>query len=170
MRSSAASAVLIAALAATISIGPAMAQPLMDKAARDDIALVPRNDPDMAAAMRKARAKLPEFFALARKPNAFTTGFAVKVAVRDKNDVEYFWVTPFTEQDGRFTGRINNTPRLVKTVKFGESLTFSEGEIVDWLYLDAGKMKGNYTACALLKREPGQAADFKKKFGLECDL
>lgn len=170
MRSNAACAVLIAALAATISVGPAMAQPLMDKAARDEIALVPRNDPDMAAAMRKARAKLPEFFTLVRNPNAFTTGFAVKVAVRDKTEVEYFWVTPFTEQDGRFSGRINNTPRTVKTVKFGESITFSEGEIVDWLYLDAGQMKGNYTACALLKREPAQAAAFKKRFGLECDL
>ena len=76
----------------------------------------------------------------------------------------------FQSKDGSFTGRINNTPRLVKTVTFGESFTFSEGEIVDWLYLDAGKMKGNYTACALLKREPGQVAAFKKKFGLECDL
>ena len=142
----------------------------MDKAQRDELALVPRNDPDMAAAMRKARATLKDFLTLSRAPNAFTTGFAVKVAVRDKNDVEYFWVTPFTEQDGRFSGRINNTPRSVKTVKFGETFTFSEGEIVDWLYLDGGKMKGNYTACALLKREPGQADAFKKRFGLECDL
>src|SRR5262245_32644931 len=169
MRSIAVSVALIAALATPVYVGPAVAQNLMDKATRDDITLVPRNDPDMAAAMRKARAALPEFFALVRKPNAFTTGFAVKVAVRDKNEVEYFWVTPFTEQDGRFTGRINNTPRLVTTVKFGQPFTFSEGEIVDWLYLDAGRMKGNYTACALLKREPSQAADFKKKFGLDCE-
>lgn len=52
----------------------------------------------------------------------------------------------------------------------GQSFDFSEGEIVDWLYMDGAKMKGNYTACALLKREPGQAAAFKARFGLDCDL
>lgn len=32
-------------------------------------------------------------------------------------------------------------------------------------------MKGNYTACAILKREPkAQQEAFKKRFGLECDI
>jgi uncharacterized protein YegJ (DUF2314 family) len=147
-----------------------MAETLMDKAQRDDLAWVPRSDPDMAAAMSKARATLAEFLTLARAPRPSTSGFGVKVAIRDKSNVEYFWILPFKEQDGKFSGRIDNTPRLVKTVKSGQSFDFSEGEIVDWLYMDGGKMKGNYTACALLKRDPGQAAAFKARFGLECDL
>jgi uncharacterized protein YegJ (DUF2314 family) len=171
MRSIAVSIVLTAALAAPICGSPVMAETFMEKSQRDELSWVPRNDPDMAAAMRKARATLPEFLALARAPRPLTTGFAVKVAVRDGDNTEYFWITPFKEQNRRFNGSINNTPRLVKTVKFGQALDFSEDEIVDWLYVDGGKMKGNYTVCALLKREPKEQAEAaKKRFGLDCDL
>ena len=36
---------------------------------------------------------------------------------------------------------------------------------------DCGEMKGNYTACALLKSASKREVDeFKKRFGLDCDL
>ena len=95
------------------------------------------------------------------------------MAIRDKNtENEYFWITPFKEQDGRFSGRIDNSPRWVKSVKFGQTFAFSEDEIVDWLYMDGGKMKGNFTVCAIMKREPSQAEveAVKKRFGLECEF
>jgi uncharacterized protein YegJ (DUF2314 family) len=54
--------------------------------------------------------------------------------------------------------------------KFGQTITFKEDEIVDWLYLEDGKMIGNFTACAMLKREPPQEAEkFIRQFGLRCD-
>jgi hypothetical protein len=35
--------------------------------------------------------------------------------------------------------------------------------------MEDGKMRGNFTACALLKREPAdQAEAMKKQFGLSC--
>ena len=170
MRSIAVSVALMAALAAPIHNGAAMAETLMDKTQRDEVVIAWRNDPYMEEAMRKARATLADFLTLARAPRPSTSGFAVKVFIRDKDNVEYFWILPFREQDGGFSGRIDNTPRSVTNMKAGQSFAFSEREIVDWLYMDGGKMKGNYTACALLKREPGQAAAFKARFGLECDL
>lgn len=170
MRSTAPAAMLFTVLAAGIAV--AAPEGLLDKAKRDNVALVPKGDPEMMAAMRKARATLRDFLAVARAPRASMSGFAVKVAVReDDTENEYFWISPFQEQAGRFTGRIDNTPRWVKSVKLGQTITFSEGEIVDWLYVDGGKMKGNYTVCALLKREPPSEADaFKRRFGLDCDL
>jgi uncharacterized protein YegJ (DUF2314 family) len=171
MRSIAVSIVLTAALVVPICGSPVMAETFMEKSQRDELSWVPRNDPDMAAAMRKARATLPEFLALSRAPRPSATGFAVKVAVHDGSNTEYFWITPFKEQDGRFNGRIDNTPRAVKTVRFGQTLDFSADEIVDWLYVDSGKMKGNYTVCVLLKREPKEQLEAaKKRFGLDCDL
>ncbi|MCC6776329.1 MAG: DUF2314 domain-containing protein [Hyphomicrobiales bacterium] len=165
------SARYVACLVATFALPMSEpgAETLMDRIERDEIVVIPRGEPDMAAAMRKARVSLPEFLALARKPRLSTSGFAVKVGIRDKDDVEYFWIAPFTEQNGRFSGRINNTPRSVKTVKSGQTYTFAEREVVDWLYHEHGKMKGNYTACVLLKREPGQREIFKERFGLECE-
>jgi uncharacterized protein YegJ (DUF2314 family) len=45
-----------------------------------------------------------------------------------------------------------------------------EDEIVDWLYQDGSTMRGNFTACVLLRREPrAEAENFMKQIGLRCD-
>ena len=37
--------------------------------------------------------------------------------------------------------------------------------------MDDGKMKGSYTTCAILKKEPRAEADaMMKQYGLACDL
>ena len=153
--------------------GGAGAETVLDRAKRDAIEIVARDDPDMAAAMRKARETLPGFLALARVPPPWVTSLAVKVAISGDNDArEFFWITPFQQRGAKFSGRINNKPRQVKTVKLGQIIAFSQDEIVDWTYhdSDSGKTEGNFTACALLKRDPpDQAEAFKKQFGLSCD-
>ena len=143
---------------------------LVDKARRDEVALVEKDDPDMAAAFRKARETLPEFLALASAPPPTATNLAVKIAIPAGDDDEYFWVAQFAPRGDKYGGRINNTPRAAKQVKFGQVVEFSENEIVDWLYMEGGKMHGNFTACALLKREPpDQLEAMKKQYGLSCD-
>jgi uncharacterized protein YegJ (DUF2314 family) len=150
--------------------GPYASGTLMDKARRDDVALVEKNDPDMAAAFRKARETLPEFLALARAPRPTATNLAVKIAIPAGDDDEYFWVAQFAPRGDKYGGRINNTPRAAKQVKLGQVVEISEAEIVDWLYMEGGKMRGNFTACALLKREPpDQLEAMKKQYGLSCD-
>jgi uncharacterized protein YegJ (DUF2314 family) len=139
---------------------PVVAQTILERAERDETTPVPRDDPDMVAAMRKARATLTDFLTLARAPRPGTSGFAVKVAIREKGKNEYFWITPFEEREGRFTGRINNTPRGVKSVTFGQTFAFTENEIVDWLYMDGGKMKGKHSLRNPQARaEPGRGRE-----------
>lgn len=165
MRFAAAIAVLI-----TLHPGMAGAESLLDRAKRDEIAHVAKDDAEMAAAMRRAREALPEFLRLAASPRPTTRGFAVKVGISEADDTEFFWIAPFARRNNEFTGRINNTPRLVKKVKLGQTITFREDEIVDWLYQDASAMRGNFTACVLLKREPRDEAEkFMKQLGLRCD-
>jgi uncharacterized protein YegJ (DUF2314 family) len=161
---------LSAAVALGLLSNPARAQTPTEKAERDEIAIVGDNDPAMAAAMRKARASLAEFLAIAAAPKPNMDTFAVKVAIREGHDAEYFWISPFTNDNGRFSGEINNRPRMVRSVRMGQTITFGENDIVDWMYLDGSKMKGNYTACALLKSaSPREVKEFKKRFGLDCD-
>jgi uncharacterized protein YegJ (DUF2314 family) len=162
---------LSAAVAVGLSPGPAAAQSITQKAERDELAFVAKSDPVMAKAMSRARSTLPEFLSTAAAPKAGMDGFALKVAIREGNNAEYFWITPFTEKDGQFSGALNNTPREVHSVKLGQTITFDKSEIVDWMYMDGEKMKGNYTACALLKSASKREVDeFKKRFGLDCDF
>jgi uncharacterized protein YegJ (DUF2314 family) len=159
---------LIGALSAA-ALTPSAAQSLTDKAERDELAIVSNSDPVMAAAMRKARASLSGFLTTAANPTPTMQGFAVKVAVREGRNAEYFWIHPFERKGEKFSGQLNNTPRSVRIVKAGQTITFSEKEIVDWTYMDGSAMKGNYTACALLASAPRQEREnFFKKFGLDC--
>jgi uncharacterized protein YegJ (DUF2314 family) len=161
--------VLLAVVSYNFFNGPYASGTLMDKARRDDVATVEKNDPDMAAAFRKARETLPEFLALARAPRPTANKLAVKIAIPAGDDDEYFWLTSFESRGDKYAGRINNTPRAAK-VKFGQVVEFSQAEIVDWLFMEGGKMHGNFTACALLKREPAdQVEAMRKQYGLSCD-
>ena len=162
---------LIAVIAVASSATLLDAQTISEKAQRDDIVNMSEDDPTMSAAMRKARSTLSGFLTLAQAPEPKMEGFSVKVGVRDHGQVEYFWITPFEHKDGRFSGVVNNRPRTVRNVTFGQSITFAENEIVDWMYMDHGKMKGSFTTCAILKREPRADADaMMKQYGLACDL
>jgi uncharacterized protein YegJ (DUF2314 family) len=95
------------------------ARPLMERLARDELTYMSDDDPHMAAAMRKARATLDAFLAIARHPRPNMHSFAIKVPVTDGDLVEYFWITPFTYTGEDFSGEINNTPQDVKTVAEG---------------------------------------------------
>ena len=72
-------------------------------------------------------------------------------AILAENGVEFFWIHPFAHVDDKFIGQINNTPRSVVNLEMGDTVTFVKNEIVDRMYLDAGRMKGNHTARAILR-------------------
>jgi len=68
----------------------------------------------------------------------------------------------------RFIGQINNTPRSAVNLKMGDTVSFVKNEIVDWMYMDAGRMGGNYSAHAILKSaRPEDREAFKRRFGLD---
>jgi uncharacterized protein YegJ (DUF2314 family) len=150
---------------------PGWAQTISDQAAKDEVVHMSREEPAMRRAFEQAGATLPEFLKQAANPKAGTTGHALKVAVSDARNTEYFWVNQFSNEGDVFRGTLNNTPRLVRKVQRGEVITFNRNQIADWVYMDeaAGRMMGNFTACALLTKEPAeQAASFKRKYGLSC--
>jgi uncharacterized protein YegJ (DUF2314 family) len=161
-----------AGLNGTPGARPSSATPIYHKAQRDEVAYVRHDDPAMEDAFRKARAKLPGFLALAKVPLAGMEGFAVKVAIADGCDTEFFWIHPFTQTGDQFSGCLNNTPSSPALgLQKGDSITFSAQDIVDWTYVERGAMRGNYTARALLKNASQAEKDaFKRQFGLEGDL
>ena len=118
--------VLVAAITVGLDVRTVHAQSITRKAERDELAIVAKSDPAMAKAMSKARQTLPDFLGTAAAPKAGMEGFAVKVAIREGDAAEYFWIAPFTAKDGKFSGEINNRPRSVRSVKLGETITFDQ--------------------------------------------
>ncbi|WP_244432106.1 YegJ family protein [Rhodopseudomonas sp. B29] len=150
--------------------GPSRAQTLIDKAARDDTAQVANDDPEMKAAIARARAGLDVFLARADDPDADQRDFSVKVKVPLRDHSEFLWLRPFVRDGDRFVGRVVNTPQGIANLKYGDRLAFQRKDIADWFYKQGGRVIGNYTACVLIAREPPeQRAAFRDNYGIDCE-
>lgn len=148
------------------------AQSISELAAKDETIHMSREEPAMRKAFSRAAQSLPDFLSLAANPKQGTSSYALKVAVSDGKNTEYFWVNEFTNQGDAFSGKLNNEPRMVKKYKLGERFSFHRTQIADWTYIDEADNRtvGNFTACALLsKQPPDQAAAFMRQYGLSCE-
>jgi uncharacterized protein YegJ (DUF2314 family) len=149
---------------------PVGAQSLVDKAARDEVARIRNDDPEMAAAIDRARAGLDGFLARADHPAGNQRHFSVKVKVPLGVDAEFLWLRPFVRDGDGFVGRVVNQPRDIANLNYGDRLAFQRNDIADWSYVEDDKVIGNYTACVLIAREPPeQRAAFRAKYGIDCD-
>ena len=132
--------------------------------------VVREGDPDMADATARAQAGLPAFLELARAPRPTVTSMSVKVAFQEGRNSEFFWISPFEEKDGHLVGVVNNTPEYIHSVSLGQVVAFEKRDIADWLYRENGKMYGNFTLCALLKRlSPEEAETMRQKYAATCE-
>ncbi len=130
---------------------------------RDKVVNVQDNDPEMVAAIAKARDTLPQFWQVFEKPERGESGFSLKVKITDKKGTEHFWATGIERRDGKIRGTINNDPNIVASVKLGDRIEIPEADISDWLYVRGGKMVGNRTLVPLLKTMPEkEAAGYRK--------
>jgi uncharacterized protein YegJ (DUF2314 family) len=148
---------------------------------QDDVTVnVPTGDPAMVAAFQKARAGLGDFLVKLSHPPTGTNNYSVKVGIKDgpaqgfsivsgSENGEFFWIVNLHSTGSGFVGQIGNPPELVKNVKEGQAIAFGRGDIVDWLYFEFGKLKGNYTACPALLQGPREQLEMmRKRYGLEC--
>ena len=162
---------LILRAARAAAMQPYFDQSVVRKAERDELVHLALNDAFMTAATQSARDSLPGFLALAKRPAPEMTGFAVKVALLGEGGPEFFWIHPFAHVGARFIGQIGNMPRMVAGLKMGDTITFARRDIVDWIYMDAGRMRGNYSARAILRAAlPQDRQAFKRRFGLDFDF
>ncbi|KAF1045499.1 MAG: hypothetical protein GAK35_01370 [Herbaspirillum frisingense] len=135
----------------------------------DDVVFVSEKDPEMVAAIRQARASLPEFLKQAAHPPTGTEGYKLKVMITDGPRVEHFWVIPFKQEADGFSGTLANDPQVVRNVKGGQSIRFTSATVTDWGYTRNGRQVGSYTVCVLLKKMPAQQAEhYRKNYGFDC--
>ena len=121
---------------------------------RDGVINIADDDPEMLAAIAKARDSLPQFWQVFEKRERGETDFALKVKITDKHGTEHFWLTDIERSNGQLHGIINNDPDTVQNVKLGERILIPEADVSDWLYMRDGKMVGNHTLRVLFKSMP----------------
>lgn len=127
--------------------------------AKEQPSLLRSGDAAMDAAINKARGSIGEFWSKLEKPAPGETDFALKVAIAEKDKIEYLWLTDLARKGDKITGTISNDPELVKTVKAGQRYDFTEDRIADWLFKRNGKLVGNETMRPLLEKMPKKEAE-----------
>ena len=118
------------------------------------------DDKEIHRAMQTAKKDLIKLFEAVLKG---VDSYSVKAPFSDDNGTEHFWLSEVTYENGIFTGKINNDPITVKSVKLGQEVQVKEEEISDWLYVRNGRVTGNYTLRAILKRMPKAEAEQAKR-------
>ena len=118
--------------------------------AEDGVVTVSGADAEMNAAIERARATLPEFWAHLASPGVGETDFNLKLAFSDGEDTEHFWCDNIYGNSLKATCAIANDAVYVHTVKFGDRVDVDPTQISDWMYFIDGKIKGAQTLRALL--------------------
>lgn len=123
---------------------------------------VPKSDPEMNAAIAKARASLPTFWASYDAPKPNETNHAVKVhfPTGGGGTGEHIWVADVKRRPGgTFTGRFANQPLHLPGRNEGDPVEFKEAEITDWMFMRNGRIVGGETIRPLLKLMSKAEAD-----------
>ncbi|ANL46490.1 hypothetical protein AMC87_CH01795 [Rhizobium phaseoli] len=79
--------------------------------------------------------------------------------------------TSSSETSGdHFTALLGDTPEYIHNIKPDARVEFEKSDIFDWMYIENGKVKGNYTACPLLLAGPKeQLEQYREIYGIVCD-
>lgn len=120
--------------------------------ADDPTVMVSGDDPEMNAAISRARATLPGFWQKFAEHPANEKDFSVKLAISDGQLTEHFWCGPVEKNGDGYACAIANEPQDVKTVEYGQRMTIDPAIISDWMYMRDGKIVGGETIRVLLPR------------------
>ncbi len=152
---------LAAVLGSAILLMDATAQGRSQNQDRSPIIDIANGDPEMAAAIAKARATLPAFWATYEAPKGSETGFSLKVRFPTHGtSAEHIWMAEVKKlPDGRYSARFANQPRDLPGKRVGDLVQFTEADISDWMFMRNGKIVGGETIRPMLKRMSKADAD-----------
>ena len=133
--------------AAALALAVTLAAPV---GAEDQVIDFARDDAEMNAAIDKARAGLPEFWARFADPAGNEGDFALKLGIADDVGTEHFWCGEIEGNAKSATCVIANEPVNVHAVAYGERVKVDPEIISDWLYYRDGKIVGGETIRVIL--------------------
>ena len=115
---------------------------LLTACAKRDKGYLEDTAPEMAAAIAKAQATLPQFWQVFEKRQQGESNFVLVVRITDKGRIEHFHTTDFEQRDGKTMVIIGNAPKIVSSVKLGDRIQIPAADITDWSYMRDGKYVG----------------------------
>lgn len=148
---------LLAALAVlSAGVAPALAQGPATMQFRSD-------DPAALQSIRDARSTLPHFWAAMADGKGESYRLKVAFNAPDASQEE-IWVEAVRRDGARYRGRLYNEPLNLPGKQKGSEVSFGDAEIVDWGYVQGGRLWGAYSMRLMAGRLEGADADYWNNF------
>jgi len=127
-------------------------------------------DAQMHRAVKEARKTVGVFIAALKNPAKGQHDFEVKKPFAKDGEVEHLWLSDVEFSGNRFHGRVDNHPRKIKGLKFGDRVSVNPDEISDWAFVDNGKLVGGYTIRVLSQNlSPERRKEFENETKVRID-
>jgi len=148
--------------------GPGEDHVLNRRAGEPSIVTYKSGVPKIDQSIDDARAHIDYFWQHQKAPAPGEKTFTLKVAfpvtsATGQKGREHIWVADVTRNGATLTGRLDNDPDMMKGVKSGDSVTFSEDMVTDWGFARYGRMIGFYSTRAMLEDAPPAEAEMIRK-------
>lgn len=149
-------AVVVAAGIAGVVVSRGCTRALSPVAGRSDM-VEATTDPELAAAVLRARKELPRFIRALQRPAPDQRQFAINARMKTPLGFEQIWVTVHAYTGGAFEGVLAEEPYAIPEMHKGDAVRVPEADVSDWTFMNAGKIAGGYTMQVLLRREAEKA-------------
>jgi uncharacterized protein YegJ (DUF2314 family) len=136
---------LLMAGCATQSVEHPLARQMRRTGVQPEIFQIEDKDAQMKRAVREARKTVGVFIAALKNPAKGQHDFEVKRPFVKGAEVEHIWLADVQFKGNRFHGLVDNHPRKIKGLKYGDRISVRPGGISDWAFVDNGKLVGGYT-------------------------
>ncbi|GHV95831.1 hypothetical protein AGMMS50293_21510 [Spirochaetia bacterium] len=117
-----------------------------------------QTDEELLQIAQNSQDTLPVFFRHLFRPAKGESGFRVKYPFRTDSgsgfSMEQLWLSDIRFKDGVYYGILVNTPFYIASIKKGDTVSFSAGEITDWMFIQNGKIIGGLSIKYLLEQIP----------------
>jgi uncharacterized protein YegJ (DUF2314 family) len=131
--------------------------------ANRDKGYVEDSDPEMAAAIARAQATLPQFWHAFDTREHGESNFVLVVRITHQGHIEHFYTSDFERRDGKTRVTISNAPKIVTSVKSGDRIEIPPLDITDWSYMRDGKYVGMRTMKPRFKYMPADQVEAFKR-------
>ncbi len=111
-------------------------------------------DAALTVAIAEARRTFPRFAARLAAPRPGDDGFAVKVAVPHAGGHEHLWLGDLVLGRDSLRGTVQNASVYVPGLTMGRRLVAPRSAVTDWMFVEAGVLRGAFTTRVLLRRMP----------------
>ena len=147
-------AALLATLATAAAGQPPRAASPPAAAAPSNVVRAAPTDVALTGAVAEARRTFPRFAARLAAPQPRDERFSVKVAVPHAGGHEHLWLGDLVLGRDSLRGTVQNASVYVPGLTMGRRLAAPRVAVTDWMFVEAGVLRGAYTTRVLLRRMP----------------